>query len=90
MVNKYGTGFPSTAEFSEYARSTLAKVSPVEQPDAALISWMEQEESLFKTLEKHFVEQKLKAGFGNDGKDVDEFISFSLSIQNRRKSRVFT
>lgn len=87
MLNKYSTGFPSTAKFSKYARSTLAEVSPVEQPDAALISWLEREESLFKTLEKYFVEQKLKAGFGNDGKDVDEFISFSLSIQNRRKSR---
>lgn len=87
MLNKYGTGFPSTIEFSEYARLTLANVSPVEQPDAALISWLEREVSLFKTLEKYFVEQKLKKGFGPEGDDVDEFISFSLSIQNRRKSR---
>ena len=87
MLNKYSTGFPSTGIFSKYARSTLAEVFPVEQPDAALISWLEREESLFKTLEKYFVEQKLKDGFGTDGKDVDEFISFSLSIQNRRKSR---
>lgn len=31
---------------------------------------------------------RLKAGFGENGEDVDAFISFSLSVQNRRKSRV--
>jgi len=87
MLKKYNNRFPSTAEFSDYARSTFTEISPVEHPDETLISWLEREESLFKTLEKHFVEQKLKDGFGPNGNDVDEFISFSLSIQNRRKSR---
>ncbi|QJR81075.1 hypothetical protein CA267_009930 [Alteromonas pelagimontana] len=31
--------------------------------------------------------QRLKQGFGEHGDDVDEFIKFSLSVQNRRKSR---
>jgi len=33
------------------------------------------------------VAEKLQQGFGEVGNDVDEFISFSLSVQNRRKSR---
>jgi hypothetical protein len=47
--------------------------------------WMEHEELLFRTLEKHIVSERLNLGFAND---VDSFISFSLSVQNRRKSRV--
>src|SRR5690606_17512865 len=33
------------------------------------------------------VQHKLKQGFGAGGTDVDEFIAFSLSVQNRRKAR---
>lgn len=36
-------------------------------------------------LERHLIGDRLTQGF--DG-DVDSFISFSLSVQNRRKSRV--
>ncbi len=39
----------------------------------------------FRTLERHLIGDRLRTGF--DG-DVDGFISFSLSVQNRRKSRV--
>lgn len=87
ILKKFGKRFPSTNEFSEFARSTLSDVSVFEDPDNALLKWMEREEVLFKTLEKHIVEDKLKKGFGKSGSDVDEFISFSLSVQNRRKSR---
>ena len=48
------------------------------------MAWMEREEILFRTLEKHLIAERLSQGF--DG-DVDGFISFSLSVQNRRKSR---
>ena len=45
---------------------------------------MKQEERLFRSLEKAIVEVRLKEGFDS----VEPFISFSLSVQNRRKSRV--
>ncbi|HEY9035349.1 MAG TPA: type II restriction endonuclease [Pseudomonadales bacterium] len=48
------------------------------------MAWMEREEILFRTLEKHIIGERLVQGF--DG-DVDGFISISLSVQNRRKSR---
>jgi EcoRII C terminal len=49
---------------------------------------MEKEERLFRALERHIVSERLEKGFVTDGKaDVDAFISLSLSIQNRRKSR---
>jgi hypothetical protein len=87
LIKRFGSGFPTTAEFSAYARSTLKDVSPIDEPDKTILAWIEREELLFKTLEKHLVAHKLQQGFGESGKDVDEFISFSLSVQNRRKSR---
>lgn len=45
---------------------------------------MEREEQLFRTLERHLVAERLKAGFSED---VDGFIEYSLSVQNRRKAR---
>ena len=49
---------------------------------------MEHEEALFRHLEREIVSDRLKAGFTEDGSaDVDGFLRFSLSVQNRRKSR---
>lgn len=75
--------FPKTSEFSEFARSTLQEISARENPDLAIMAWLEQEEMLFRTLEKYIVQKRLEKGFS----DVDEFISYSLGILNRRKSR---
>jgi hypothetical protein len=87
ILKTFGNKFPTTNDFSQFARNTLTDISPVDEPDKTILLWMEREEVLFKTLEKHLVEEKLKSGFGSNGIDVDDFISFSLSVQNRRKSR---
>ena len=84
MIRKFHAKFPSTSVFSEYARSTLSSVSAVIDPDAALLEWVAREEMLFRTLERHIVAERLREGFGDE---VDVFISYSLSVQNRRKSR---
>jgi hypothetical protein len=84
MLERFGKTFPSTREFSAYARATLPDVSGREAPDSAVMAWIEREEILFRTLEKHLLAERLAAGFTGD---VDGFISFSLSVQNRRKSR---
>ena len=85
LVKRFGLQFPPTKEFSSFARESLAdQVSPRDAPDVALEEWMKQEERLFRSLEKAIVEVRLKNGFDA----VEPFISFSLSVQNRRKSRV--
>lgn len=86
MLSRFGGGFPKTAEFSAYARETLDDIDPRDDPDAALMTWMEREEILFRTLERHLIEARLAQGFSGD--KVEEFMQFSLSVQNRRKSRV--
>ena len=89
IIDKFGTTFPKTAEFSDLARLSLPEVHAEDDPDAALIAWLDHEEALFRRLERRVVSSRIEAGFVNeDGTDVDGFISFSLSVQNRRKSRM--
>lgn len=88
LIRRFGNIFPGTAKFSDFARKTLKGVDPVADPDGALTAWMEHEEALFRHMERIVVAERLKAGFLNSGDaDVDGFLSFSLSVQNRRKSR---
>ena len=84
ILQQFPSGFPATRIFSAFARETVPRVASGDDPDLVLMSWLEQEEMLFRTLEKHIVAKRLEGGFG----DVEDFISYSLSVQNRRKSRV--
>tara|TARA_R110002049_G_scaffold71979_8_gene185439 strand:- start:62526 stop:63758 length:1233 start_codon:yes stop_codon:yes gene_type:complete len=89
IIEEFGTTFPTTAEFSRKARLTLPEVRAEDDPDAALLAWLEHEEALFRRLERRIVAIRLEEGFVTpDGIDVDGFISFSLGVQNRRKSRM--
>ena len=83
MLARFGGKFPGTKEFSSYARSTLPDLVPNQDQDSVLMAWMEREEILFRTLEKHIIGEKL-----SEGLDVESFISSALSVMNRRKSRV--
>lgn len=84
LIREYPADYPSTSEFSDLAY-TLAKkdIDEIKDPDGAVLKLLNKEETLFRILEKYYVEKKLKIGFEN----VDDFVKFSLSIQNRRKSR---
>jgi hypothetical protein len=85
LVDRFGSSFPSTRIFSKFARDHASgEIDPQADPDFALEEWMAYEERIFRTLEREIVQTRLKTGFD----DVDDFVSFSLSVQNRRKSRV--
>lgn len=89
VANFGGENFPSTAEFSAFARESIAdQTDALAAPDVTLMAWMDHEEKLFRLYERQLVQIQLRAGFGEHGDDVDTFISYSLSVQNRRKSRV--
>jgi hypothetical protein len=88
MVGKFGHNLPPTRTFSEYARSTIPDSEPADAPDDTLVSWMEREEVLFRTLEKRLIGERLTVGFvGVAEPDVDGFLAYSLSVLNRRKAR---
>jgi hypothetical protein len=84
LIKEFGKSFPTTRHFSAFARKTFGEADVLQRPDETLVNWIDHEEMLFRTFEKHLVSERLKKGFVND---VDEFINFSLSVQNRRKSR---
>lgn len=88
LIEPYGLVFPKTKVFSELARRSLPEVSAVDDPDGALVDWLDQEERLFRRLERRIVAERIGNGFQAAGViDVDGFLSFSLSVQNRRKAR---
>lgn len=89
LIDRLGLKFPNTRDFSSLARRSLPQIDPcVDIPDDVLVAWLEREELLFRRLEHHVVSDRLASGFmSDDGADVDGFLSFSLSVQNRRKSR---
>ena len=87
LLTRFTNGFPTTREFSDYARSTLPDVYSVDDPDAALTSWMDREELLFRTFERHLLVSDLADLQSRGEIDPDAFMSLALSYQNRRKSR---
>lgn len=82
ILGRFPEGFPGTREMSEFARGQV-DVDPSDS-DETLLRWVEREEQLFRALERVIVQVRLDEGF----RGVDDFISFSLSVQNRRKSRM--
>lgn len=89
LLERFQGKFPTTRQFSAFARETLDKeVDVIAEPDLTLIEWLEYEEKLFRRMERHLVDQRLRDGFlSEDGTDVEGFVQFSLSVHNRRKSR---
>jgi EcoRII C terminal len=88
LLFRFGSKFPTAREFSALAREMLPHVSPLDDPDAALLSWLNQEEILFRRLERHIVADRLEKGFMlQESADVEGFLQFSLGVQNRRKAR---
>lgn len=85
----FGESFPTTQGFLRFARSTVDDVDVYNNPDKALLKWFNREESIFRAVEKYLIGGRLGKGFLTDTgeADVDEFIAYSLSVQNRRKSR---
>ncbi|MCB1200365.1 MAG: hypothetical protein KDK41_06950 [Leptospiraceae bacterium] len=81
---RFKTHMPSTKEMASFIQENFSQnYNPEQEADELLLHLMEKEELVFKLLEKIEVEKRLKDRFNS----VEEFISYSLSIQNRRKSR---
>lgn len=87
MLVKFHGAFPKTIEFSAYARSTVQGLSSRDDPDTALVTWMEREEILFRTLEKHLLGEKLRGLTQAGVEDTEPFIKLVQSALQRRKSR---
>lgn len=89
ITSRFGRDtFPKTRELSALALETLINdISPTEEPDQAILSLLDREETMFRQLERHIVSTQLSERASGWSEDVDAFISFSLGVHNRRKSR---
>ncbi|GAA4717384.1 type II restriction endonuclease [Pedococcus ginsenosidimutans] len=83
LVSKFGSEFPDTQAFSEFARSTVSDCDPLADPDVSLVAWMDQEESLYRTFERHIVSPMLERAVG----DVDGTLEVAMRTFQRRRSR---
>ncbi len=83
MIDRFGMAFPATSEFSAFARSTVANVDARDDPDAALLAWMDQEESLYRALERALLSEQFVESDG----DVDRILQISMQTFQRRRSR---
>jgi EcoRII C terminal len=90
LVVKYPGTLPSTNEFASFARGTCrAVVSAADEPDQAIMAWLDHEEKLFRRHEHLFLAKRLNEGFMLDGEaDVEGFLKLTKSIGNKRMSRM--
>ncbi len=85
VIERFKGEFPTTRIMSQYAQETFKReLDPRADPDETLEHWMRREELLFRALEDVIVKDRLIKGFLS----TNEFMAYSLSVQNRRKSRV--
>ena len=84
MQERFGNKHVPTADLAEYARQLVTDIDPMNSPDQAFLLWLNRETHLFKAWEKNLIDIKLQKGFTSS----DEFIKYSLSVINRRKSRM--
>ena len=85
-IGRFGLTLPPTKIFSEFARSLVPDADPLNEPDETLLRWWSTEYMAFQAMERHIVASTLEEGFRGETA-VDDFLTFSLSVQNRRKSR---
>ena len=88
MLERFNGSFPGTREFSRFARSTVENLNALEDPDKALLVWMEREEVLYRTLEKHLLGDELRGLVRKGIEEPDLFVNLVQRTLQRRKSRV--
>lgn len=80
--------FPKTEIMSKAAQDIHTEVynnirEAITKPDVRLVDWVNMEYMLFREIESKILLPNLQNGFT----DVEEFLSLSKSVLNRRKSR---
>lgn len=89
LLEPLGLVFPTSHEFSALARSSIVGPDPRTEPDAAVMAWMQQEERLFRRLERRLVAERLATGFRALAEpEFDGFLGFSQSVHQRRRAGV--
>lgn len=77
--------FPDTDVMSKFAQECwdFNDMKIKQNPDGTLEQWLDTEYQVYRAVEEKQFSERIKQPFAN----MDEFLGFSLSILNRRKSR---
>lgn len=80
---------PSGRIIATMVRDNVPRVSALEEPDAALTTWIETEAAVYRGWEDRKIARRLLEGFVHlDGTaDVDAFRTFSMALRQSRVSR---
>lgn len=90
LTKAFQDKMPDTDHLLQFVINDLkGEIDPVADPDETVLKLFYKQEILYKTLERNRIVSKLKAGF-EPSDPVQDFINFSLSVQNARKSRAGT
>lgn len=89
FIKSIKVDFPPTDELARSARKCfvhsyrISEKDIINNPDKMLLSWLDAEYQLFKTIENDRYSAKIKSLF----KSVEELVEFANTVLNRRKSR---
>jgi hypothetical protein len=79
---------PATVDLSAIARQTAGRVDAKADPDQTLLSWMQEEDRLFRRFERRLVASRLTEGFRDlEERAADGFLGFSRGVQQLRRAR---
>lgn len=82
IAKAQGLNFPPTEAMAVAARQLM--MVDLEDPDVALVTWLDTEERLFYAVERLVLDPTIVSGF----RTVEEFLTLAKSVTNRRKSRM--
>lgn len=79
---------PAAVDLSALARQTSAGLHALADPDQTLLSWMQEEDRLFRRFERRLVASRLTGGFRDpEEPTTDGFLGFSQRVQQLRRAR---
>lgn len=89
LVDEYPESLPAGVAVSALVRARVPGVSRTEDPDGALLKWMEIEAAVYRAWEDRKIERRLIVGFVSaDGHaDVEGFRKFAMFLRQSRVSR---
>lgn len=90
LQDAFHNEMPDTDSLLQFVIDDLKhEIDPIADPDETVLKLFYKQEIFYKTLERNRIVSKLNAGF-EPTDPVQDFINFSLSVQNARKSRAGT
>lgn len=89
LITEFASRLPADEQVASLVRGAFGDVGAREEPDAALVWWIEAEAAAFRGWEDAKIGARLRQGFSpaDGAPDVESFRAFSMSLRQSRVSR---